>query len=91
MNQAQGFNNNFHSSLNPNDLRQGYSIQNNAAAANNNYNNNPTNIGESNKTATFNKKFSTENEVEVSMNQSKDDLAENKSQVIINFTIKLLY
>jgi hypothetical protein len=63
-------------------LRHGYSIQNPAV----NYNNNNGNIVETNKTGTFNKKFSADTEVNVSLDKSKDDQEENKSQVNSNFS-----
>lgn len=86
LNQQHTFNNNFHSSLNPNDLRHGYSIQTAAAdKINNQGSNNPGNIGETKKTGTFNRKFSADNQVDVSVDKSKDEQAENKSQVIMKF------
>jgi len=83
------FNNNLHNSLNPNDLKNGYSIANNAKNANSG----PTNIGESNKTGTFNKKFSAaEIDVEDSvMDKSKNEEAVNKSHVIyFNLNLRFL-
>ncbi len=87
LNQQQHiFNNNFHSSLNPNDLnRNGYSSQNSVVASST-AKNRGGNVAESNVTATFNKKFSAEKAI-VEDTVDLDDNIEDKSQVIINFKI----